>query len=114
MKDIILLLLTAFLIGCVGTAYPLHQAASNGDQPTVRLLIDRGDNVNEKNGAGWTPLMDAAFVGHVGIAKMLLEHGADPTLTNNQGQTALTLARQQDRTLVIDLLEGSLTRKTSP
>ena len=104
-------LLVAILPACIGTVYPLHQAVSNGDQTTVRLLIDRGDNLNTQNTAGFTPLMDAAAIGHLGIARILLEHGADPTLVNRQGETALVIARKYDHTLVCELLEQALTQR---
>jgi uncharacterized protein len=99
-----LLFLIVVVQGC-GTFEPLHHAAANGDQATVRLLLDRGDNVNAKNLSGWTPLMHAAFIGNVRIAQMLLDSGADTTITNNYGQTALSIAQDQDNTLVVDLLK---------
>ena len=109
---IVLALFSGLLTACgTGFMYPLHQAAAQGDQATARLLIDRGDNVNEKNVSGWTPLMTAAFAGNVRITTMLLEHGADPALTNTAGQTALDLARQQDHTLVSELLERRLAQQ---
>lgn len=48
--------------------------------------------------------MQAAFVGQVRIAQMLLDHGADPAITNNFGQTALSIAQDQDQTLILELL----------
>jgi ankyrin repeat protein len=35
---------------------PLHEAARNGDRDTMKLLLDRGANVNAKDEAGDTPL----------------------------------------------------------
>ena len=105
MKALGLLFLIVVVHGCVGIYGSLHQAVANGDQFIVRLLLERGENVNAKNLSGWTPLMQAAFVGHVRIAQMLFESGADPTLTNNYGQTALSIAQDQDNTLIVDLLQ---------
>ncbi|MCL4456343.1 MAG: caspase family protein [Nitrospirae bacterium] len=42
---------------------------------TVRLLIDRGAHVNV--GWGHSPLYGAAFRGHVNVARLLIEKGAD-------------------------------------
>ncbi|EDO33609.1 predicted protein [Nematostella vectensis] len=36
--------------------------------------------------------MFAAYSGYPQVAKVLLEHGADLTATNNEGQTALAIA----------------------
>ena len=105
MKALGLLFLIVVVQGCVGTYGSLHLAVANEDQFAVKLLLERDENVNAKNLSGWTPLMQAAFVGHVRITQMLLESGADPTLTNNYGQTALSIAKDQDNTLIVDLLQ---------
>jgi len=60
----------------------------------VRLLIKSGANVNDTNDDGWSALHYAAHKGHLAIAKRLLEGGADLTLRNNQGNTALDNARE--------------------
>jgi len=46
----------------------------------------------------------AAFNGHLAIAKRLLEGGADPTLRNNGGQTAIDKARGRGKSEVVALL----------
>jgi ankyrin repeat protein len=55
----------------------LHDAVRRGDIETCRTLIAKGMDVNAKNTAGETPLLLAADCGHIGIAKLLLENGAD-------------------------------------
>jgi hypothetical protein len=56
---------------------PLIRAAACGDLDTVRALLKRGVDVNEKDGPGFTALMFAA-AGNLEIAKALLDAGADP------------------------------------
>jgi ankyrin repeat protein len=34
---------------------------------------------------GWTPLFSASFMGHTAIARLLMERGADPTITTVRG-----------------------------
>ncbi len=46
----------------------------------VKLLLEKGADVNAKGEHGWTPLMEAANRGHSEAAKLLLEKGADVNL----------------------------------
>ena len=43
----------------------------------VKLLLDRGPNVNAKGPDGYTALMEAARYGRFEITELLLERGAD-------------------------------------
>jgi len=58
----------------------------------VGSLIRAGVNVNIKNVEGMTPLMAAAELGNDDAIKILLNHNADPALTNDQGETAYDIA----------------------
>lgn len=55
---------------------------------------------------GHTALMYAVIVGDFLIVKALLEYGCDTKLRNNQGRTALDLARQFDESVIVRLLGG--------
>ncbi|MGB6116346.1 MAG: ankyrin repeat domain-containing protein, partial [Comamonas sp.] len=46
---------------------------------------------------GNTPLMMAAEFGEIDVARLLLREGADPTIRNRSGQTALDAARKAER-----------------
>ena len=41
------------------------------------------------------------------ILKLLLTHGADPTLVNNDGNTALDIARTHDNQQAVEILESA-------
>ena len=72
---------------------PLHYAASRGHIAMMRLLLDKSAYIDAESPNGNTPLMMAAYYGKSPLAvKLLLEEGADPTITNKNGNTALDLA----------------------
>ena len=56
---------------------PLHFAATNGHVSMVKLLVERGADVNVKSQWGQTPLHYAAGEGHVAMVKLLVELGAE-------------------------------------
>jgi len=73
-------------------------ATMNSTYDIVRMLLEKGVNANSATRDGTTALMNAAAgFGEVGIVELLLDHGADPTAKNKQGDTALTLAMKNDR-----------------
>ena len=49
--------------------------------------------------------MAAAYKGDVRLVKLFLEYGADPNLKDNQGRTALDIAKKKNQQGVIDLLQ---------
>lgn len=68
----------------------LHVACAKRDVETVKLLIDRGAEVNLKSINGWVPLIDASVRGHTDIVRVLLDHGAGVNLQADvSGQSAL-------------------------
>jgi hypothetical protein len=63
------------------------------DEPIVRLLIERGANVNAKSVRGRTPLLMAASAnGTTGVVKLLLAKGADVNAADGIGLTPLIAA----------------------
>lgn len=60
---------------------------------TVKLLIDRGAEIDLVDDRGRSALMTAAERDHAEIAMLLIEHGADATLTDLDSKTVLELAR---------------------
>ncbi len=70
-------------------------------QPPYRTKVDRGNDTIF--GAGATPLFRAAKAGDTVVVKLLLDHGADPKLTNRTGINAVMAAaglgtREEDAT----------------
>jgi hypothetical protein len=56
---------------------PLMNGVESGNIEVVRMLLDGGADVNAMIPAGTTSLNLAALRGHLGIAKLLMERGAD-------------------------------------
>lgn len=75
----------------------LMAAAFRGRNETLELLIARGANVNAQNCIKTTALMWAADRAHTESVKKLLAAGADVTLKDNDGKTALSKAKQNQR-----------------
>lgn len=57
----------------------------------VAELLKLGADPNAADKEGWTPLHVAAWKGYLCHVDMLLERGADVTLENKQGLTAVAL-----------------------
>jgi ankyrin repeat protein len=76
-----------------------------GHEGCVRLLLAaEAIEVNAKRSDDRTALHIAAHWGYLAIAKRLLEGGADPTLRDKYGRTALDWARQHGNSEVVALL----------
>ena len=74
----------------------------------VKTLIKEGAALDiASKDRNYTALMDAAQIGEVEIAKILLEHKANPNIQSKDGQTALILAvGRQDVGIIEMLLEN--------
>lgn len=91
-----------------GENNPLLQAACKGKVESILWLLDHGCSVNRSdNGGKWSPLMCAGYYGHPEVAQLLLERGANRSLTNSQGETALSCARQQGHPDVAQVLTNT-------
>jgi uncharacterized protein len=80
----------------------LHYAATVGNDEIVKILLDESAYIDAESPNSTTPLMMAARGGHVSTVKLLLDEGADATLKNNIGMTALDFARESDMRTVFD------------
>jgi ankyrin repeat protein len=74
------------LVDLVRTAYAQARA---GDFEGLRASLNVGVPVNVCNEKGDTLLMLACYYGHVRVAELLLERGADPERRNDRGQSPL-------------------------
>ena len=70
---------------------PLHLAAESQDA-SLRLIVRHVRGINIQDGDGSTPLHKAVEGNSGSKVEILLQNGADPTLTNKDGLTPLLLA----------------------
>lgn len=97
-------LLTRF--GGVG----ITPASEKGHVEIVRELLEKTEiNVNHTNFVGWTPLLEAIVLNDGGekqqqIVKLLLDHGANPHMTDKYGKKPLELAREKGYHEIAELL----------
>ncbi|NMM27825.1 MAG: ankyrin repeat domain-containing protein [Glaciimonas sp.] len=70
----------------------LHYAATVGNNDIVRLLLDKFAYIDAASPNGTTPVMMAARSGHILTVKLLLDEGADATLKNQLGMSAIDFA----------------------
>eukprot|EP01043_Picozoa_sp_COSAG02_P034021 COSAG02_NODE_2356_length_9072_cov_14.450017_2_plen_391_part_00 len=95
-SDVVRLLLTAGADHSATTRVgdsALHWAASKGATASIKLLLSSGAAINAQNDDGRTPLMSCGLYGHADSAAALLDAGADPTICDKLGRTALDIAK---------------------
>lgn len=67
-------------------------AVTHGVLASIRLHISRNDSLDARDEAGQTPLMIAARKNRAEACRLLLYAGADESLVDSNGCTALDLA----------------------
>ena len=87
---------------------PLHLAAHYGHLPVVKLLVERGADLEavSQNSIGNTALSAAAFGNRFDVVRYLRARGANIDARNRMGKTALDRARETGRTKMAQLLQG--------
>ncbi len=81
------------------------RAASEGKIDTVKSLLARGTDVDEREPRlGVTPLVLAAAGGHLAVVQVLLDAGARPNLPTEANHTALNHAVVVDSLPIVQLL----------
>jgi ankyrin repeat protein len=80
-------------------------ALREGDVGTVLRLVDADPTLLETVVDAWPrPLAVAAWHGHIGVARLLIERGANINATGSGGITALHCAAQEGHAEAVDFL----------
>ncbi len=83
----------------------LVDASFTGDIVKVKDLLEKKVNVNTQDREGMTPLHYTTANGsYPEIIQILLSQGADRTLMNNNGKTALDIAKEMGNKKMITIL----------
>jgi len=98
-----ILILAATVTGCWMSG-SIHEAAKSGRKDVVQRWLALGNNVDEQDIKGATPLHFAAEGGHTDIIEMLLSKGANPNARNEIGNTPLHEAAWKGQTAAAKLL----------
>jgi hypothetical protein len=94
----------------------LFIASYMGQTAIAKLLLENGATnfIDQPNHKGKTALMCAAKNGNLAITKLLLEAGAKTSLKDYKGQTALTIANNQNYPLTAELITQTNKLKNRP
>lgn len=91
----------------------LSYASRRSFNETAKFLVEKGAEVNVQSKKRLvTPLMLAAVSDNQELVRLLLEHGADPSLTDIFGRTARLLAELKGNSAVVALLPESPTTES--
>ena len=82
----------------------LHYTCLYGHTEAVRLLLDRGAEINARDGSNASPLHVACEYGHAELAESLLERGTDVNTRDNFDVTPLHVAGKTGRRDIMRLL----------
>lgn len=84
---------------------PLHAAVANNHVETVRVLLDYGVEVEQKDNEGRSALSVAAKLGYLDMCHLLIEYGASVnTRSSRNGPTPYAKARKYKHHKVADLI----------
>ena len=83
---------------------PLHYAATSGHLAIMEALLENHAYIDAESPNGTTPLMMAANYGTPAAVKLLLEAGADSSLRNQLGMTAIDFALKAKRSESAELI----------
>nr|XP_033472558.1 protein phosphatase 1 regulatory subunit 27-like [Epinephelus lanceolatus] len=78
----------------------LHEAVLSGNLDCVKLLVQLGADIHQRDEEGWTPLHMACSDSFPHIARYLLSLGADPELENDCGEKPADLIEPDNEELL--------------
>jgi len=83
---------------------PIYVAAEHNCSDALRVLIEKGGEVNQLSHGGHTAVFVAAHTGSFESLRILLEHGGDHTQTNAYGDSPLFAASEANHRECVEVL----------
>jgi hypothetical protein len=71
----------------------LHQYVRDHDIANINELLAAGEDINDKDWLGYTPLHWAVYFGYSDLIELLISKGADPNIQSDTGRYSLEIAR---------------------
>jgi uncharacterized protein len=90
---------------------PLHYAATAGSVQLIKILLDKFAYIDAESPNKTTPLMMAARYGNASAVKLLLEEGADVSLKNDLGLSAIDFAQAVNKQDAVDVIAAFIRAK---
>ncbi len=86
-------------------------ASDRGEVEIVDMLIKAGAPLNRRNSLGWTALLETTVLGeggpkHLEVVRLLLEAGADQSISDDYGFTPLYHAKRRGHKKMVELLKS--------
>ncbi|WP_225984472.1 ankyrin repeat domain-containing protein [Noviherbaspirillum aerium] len=117
MRMIAVLLLSVLFVAADAGAQDtqLHAAARKGDVATLRVLLDKGANIDGRDATGATALLVATHNNRVEAARLLIEAGANVNAKDNIHDSPYLYAgaRGHDDILKMTLAHGADLKSTN-
>jgi len=83
----------------------LIEAVKNGDSKEVERLVKTGDDINQQDEQGWTPLNHAAGQGNLPMVQFLIENGSDLFRVGRDRRLPYDIALAAGRASVVKYLK---------
>jgi ankyrin repeat protein len=121
-KSVILIMLFLILSSCNKSPDKtqlnsfLFSAVSQGDDITVRGLLQKGADANARDFNGCTPVVNAASGGYLSTIRLLVDNGADVNTPCSHGANALSIATSRGYEAIVRFLleKGADVNRTYP
>lgn len=84
----------------------IHAAVASKNLDIVRAVLDAGADPNAAQQQGFRPMHESGSSGNRALAELLMQHGADPTVKNDDGKSTIDFAREKGHTEFATWLES--------